>query len=303
MIPVVVATLEQVAAPQAEDNGSDTAAEQDQPQSGDEADRDDPVGVDSGQRTEGGEAGSSGEAASGSEPSDSAADATVDLTADQSADPADAPEVEPAEVEQRPADVAPGEAIGPVVDGDSTVDLTVDPAVLAEIRAAQRAGRPGTAPRWGWTDGVDRDRTLSRRTPGSPRSRAPRTPALGVVAARSVSRPPRDWTSPAASGLAVRVGFRTVVRGCDTATTSRSDDLLLDGCRGSRVHHGLDLGPVHGRCRQRLRRDGLHGGGLLRGRKRLAQDVLVHRLHPAGHWRTWPPSIRSGCASGLLQVR
>jgi hypothetical protein len=53
---------------------------------------------------------------------DSESDASVDLTADQPAD-----RVEPPEASAE-------------MDGDCTVDLTMDPADLAEIRAARRDG-------------------------------------------------------------------------------------------------------------------------------------------------------------------
>ncbi len=141
VIPVVVAVQEQAAAPQAEGIGSDTAAPEDdvQPHAG--ADRDDPDGPDAGQHAEPAEEASGG-ARDRVGSSDSHADVTVDLSADQGA-AADSADAEPAEVARLSAGDAPWDARGTAVDGDSTVDLTVDPAVLAEIRAVQRDGRTG----------------------------------------------------------------------------------------------------------------------------------------------------------------
>jgi hypothetical protein len=65
---------------------------------------------------------------------DAASDVTVDLTVDQPAGAA--PDVEdPATV----GDTDRQSAV-PEMDADSTVDLTLDPADLAEIRAARRSG-------------------------------------------------------------------------------------------------------------------------------------------------------------------
>ena len=141
VIPVVVAVHEQAAARQAEGIGSDTAASEDdvQPHAG--ADRDRPDGPAAGQDAEPAE-GASGGPVTASDSSGSHADVTVDLPAEQGA-AADSADADPAEVARLSAGDAPWDARGTAVDGDSTVDLTVDPVVLDEIRAVQRDGRTG----------------------------------------------------------------------------------------------------------------------------------------------------------------
>jgi hypothetical protein len=64
---------------------------------------------------------------------------TVDLTVDD-------PEPDLVDPEPDPARESPLDGDRPAVDGDSTVDLTVDPAALAEIRTAWRQGSTGEGP-------------------------------------------------------------------------------------------------------------------------------------------------------------
>jgi hypothetical protein len=66
-------------------------------------------------------------------------DVTVDLTVDD-------PEPDLGDPEPDPVGESPLDGDRPAVDGDSTVDLTVDPADLAEIRTAWRQGSTGEGP-------------------------------------------------------------------------------------------------------------------------------------------------------------
>jgi hypothetical protein len=66
-------------------------------------------------------------------------DVTVDLTVDD-------PEPDLGDPEPDPVGESPHDGDRPAVDGDSTVDLTVDPADLAEIRTAWRQGSTGEGP-------------------------------------------------------------------------------------------------------------------------------------------------------------
>jgi hypothetical protein len=73
-------------------------------------------------------------------------DVTVDLTVDDPEPDLDGPESDTVGESPLDADLPePGEGL-PEVDGDSTVDLTVDPADLAEIRTAWRQGSTGEGP-------------------------------------------------------------------------------------------------------------------------------------------------------------
>jgi hypothetical protein len=117
VIPVrVVAPEQDRAAPKEEDTSQEAAVEDDDVQSR----ASEPSGP-------------------GSDPDSSG---TVDLAADQPVETGRV-ETDSAEAQRLTEGADQGDAPGRVVDGDSTVDLTVDPAVLAEIRAAQRGGSTG----------------------------------------------------------------------------------------------------------------------------------------------------------------
>ena len=114
MIPVLAASPDPVVSPQGEDTSSEAAVEDSAGPA--------PVEV-HGEATDTSEPEPTepvGSAAPDSD--DSESDVSVDLTADQPAD-----RVEPPEASAE-------------MDGDCTVDLTMDPADLAEIRAARRDG-------------------------------------------------------------------------------------------------------------------------------------------------------------------
>jgi Family of unknown function (DUF6350) len=121
VIPVLVAIPEQ-----------DAEAEDDDTSSG-------PVGQDEGRPSPAAPGGDADDHANGAqraeppEPGSPDSDVTVDRTADQPADAA-------------PPEVELGTSGDGAVDGDSTVDLTVDPADVAEIRAAQRDRSTGEDP-------------------------------------------------------------------------------------------------------------------------------------------------------------
>ena len=193
------------------------------------------------------------------------------------------------------------------MDGDSTVDLTVDPADLAEIRAARRRGsaddglsRPDGS---GWRDGrQSSDSALLGRVLGGVLFLG----FLGLVVASDRRRLSRGVVV-LALGRRSRLGLRGRGPGWCGAGGPRLadlDDLLLrSGPRSSTVTVGVGSTTVRTSVRYRVgcgrgfAGDRLHGGGGVQLGKRACSGRSGRPRRPAGRWRAWPPSIRSRCAS------